>query len=111
MSTDWVQAVLDALDRGEPLTPPFDNLPVPFARLSDCSPGQATQRPVVVSRTDRRPRPSIDPRYAALPAIPAAAHDDPLRAAIDALAAAVTAFGDEQQRLFEEVRLTFPSLL
>jgi hypothetical protein len=109
-STDWVATGLDALDRGEPLAPPFDHLPDAFARLSGGSPGRMTMRFVKGSPRGPRSSPPIDPRYAALPAIPAAAHDDPLRAAIDALAAAATAFGDEAQLLFDEVRYTFPSI-
>lgn len=110
VSTDWVAAGLDALDRGEPLAPPFDHLADAFTRLDDGSSGRATQRLAVVSRGGPRARGPIDARYAALPAIPAAAHDDPLRAAIDALAAAATAFGDDVQLLFDEMRFTFPSL-
>lgn len=109
-STDWVAAGLDALDRGEPLAPPFDHLPDALARLNGGPSGRTTVRLVTASAGTPRPSRQIDRRYAALPAIPAAAHDDSLRAAIDALAAAAVAFGDEEQLLFDEVRYRFRSI-
>jgi hypothetical protein len=108
-SLDWVATALDALDRGEPVPPPFDHLPDAFARLGD---GAATsQRLVIVHGEDRvGPAPRIDRRYAAIPAVPAAALDDPLRAALDALHAAAIAHAGGVSQFLDEVRQEFPSL-
>ena len=52
----------------------------------------------------------IDPQAAALPAIFAAADADPLRAAVDALAAAIVTFGNDYPRLLQDVRDAFPEV-
>jgi hypothetical protein len=111
-STDWVARALDALDGGEPLPEPFDDMTAVFGRLHGRpgrGVGRATGSLVAASGGERAARPRVDPRSAALPAIPAAARSDPLRAAIDALAAAARAFGDAQV-LVDEVRSRFPAL-
>ena len=53
---------------------------------------------------------SIDPQFAALPAIFAAVEADPLRAAVDALYAAAITVGDEYPLLLGELRKVFPAL-
>ena len=53
---------------------------------------------------------SIDPQFAALPAIFAAAEAEPLRAAVDALYAAAVPFGQEYPLLLGELRRAFPAL-
>ncbi|ARQ72123.1 hypothetical protein CAG99_03055 [Streptomyces marincola] len=46
----------------------------------------------------------ISQPHMALPALPAAAAGDPLRAAIDAVFAAVTAYGEDHPALLREIR-------
>jgi hypothetical protein len=104
---DWVSAGLDSLDGGEPLPAPFDHVPNAFARLhGGDSPGEMALRLIDFADGERPPA-RVDPRFAALPAIPAAAGDDPARAAADALCAAAAAHGDDVQMLFDQVRYTF----
>ncbi len=112
-SLDWVAPALDALEQGNPLPEPFDHLPDAFERLRGSDRGR-TRATLTIIRADKPPperRPRIDPRYAALPAIPAAAHPDPLRGALDALQAATATFADDDQRLLDDLRHTFSSQL
>ncbi len=54
--------------------------------------------------------PRMDPQAAALPAVFAAADADPLRAAVDAVAAAIATFGKEYPHLLRELREAFPQV-
>jgi hypothetical protein len=73
---DWVAAGLDALDKGEPLPPPFDHMPDAFDRLHGAnSAGHVTFEITTLPDGERPPR--IDARLAALPAIPAATRPAP----------------------------------
>ncbi len=109
---DWIAPALAAMDRGDPLPPPFDG---------DGRPGSS--KPAFDRlRSDRRvPRtavPSPDGRFGqchqqsmALPAIFSARQEDPLRAALDALHSGAAGFGrDRYPALFTEVREAFPRL-
>lgn len=104
---DWVAAGLDALDKGEPLPPPFDHMPDAFARLHGGNSAGHMTFEITTLPDGERPPARVDPRFASLPAIPAAAGGDPARAAADALCATAVAYGDDQQMLFDQVRYTF----
>ncbi|WP_409473642.1 hypothetical protein [Streptomyces sp. HC307] len=95
---DWVARGLAELDRGEPYSPPLDD----SRRLRDA----------VLS--DARVPQSHDgtpglPQVAALTALWDAAAPDPLKAALDALLAAVVTHDTDYPHLFAEVRRTFPA--
>ncbi|CAL9504366.1 hypothetical protein SUDANB58_03520 [Streptomyces sp. enrichment culture] len=64
----------------------------------------AVARPVPAPHVPRR----ISRPHYALPALPAAAGPDPLRAALDAVWAAVGAYGEDYPRLLAEVRAACP---
>ncbi|MET9777895.1 hypothetical protein ABZ023_27200 [Streptomyces sp. NPDC006367] len=94
---DWVARGLAELDRGEPYSPPLDD----SRRLRDAVFSDA--------RVPRSPdgTPGL-PQAAALAALWDAAAPDPLKAALDALLAAVVTHGTGHLRLFAEVRRAFP---
>jgi hypothetical protein len=101
---------LAALDRGEALPPPFDDWAQAWERL--LGKGLAVQN---VHRRVENPDdiefpPRMDPQAAALPAVFAAADADPLRAAVDAVAAAIATFGNDYPRLLGELRQAFPEI-
>jgi len=109
-SLEWVAPALAALERGEPLPPPFDDWAQAWRRLLG---GDAVVQNVHVRAEDGHDSEAqlrIDPRAAALPAIFAAGDADPLRAAVDAVAAAIVTFGGEYPRFLGDLRDTFPSL-
>jgi hypothetical protein len=54
--------------------------------------------------------PRIDPQAAALPAVFAAADADPLRAAVDAVTAAIVTFGKDYPHLLQDLRDRFPEV-
>ena len=99
---DWVAPALDALDHGESLPAPFDDSAQAFRRLS----GDERPLRVVITHPGGAPGP-ISQKHAALPAVTGAADTDPLRAAIDALYAAVVTFGDDFRIVLAEVRGSF----
>ncbi len=95
---DWVARGLAELDRGEPYSPPLDDT----RRLRDA-----------VFSDERVPRPHDGapglPQAAALAALWDAAAPDPLKAALDAVFAAMVTHGTDSARLCAEVRRTFPA--
>ncbi|WP_206315077.1 hypothetical protein [Streptomyces sp. C1-2] len=58
----------------------------------------------VVDSTPSRPRGRISQPHFASPALPAAVHPDPLRAALDAVCAAVETYGEHYPELLAEIR-------
>ncbi|MFJ8079249.1 hypothetical protein ACIQ6Y_01290 [Streptomyces sp. NPDC096205] len=131
---DWIAAGLAALDEGRPLPPPFDDPDrmwraldsdprVPDRTVAQAVPPEPSRIPEV-----RLPAQVVGPAAAliessgasgttsyvgelrlsqphmALPALLAAAEPDPLRAALDAVHAAVTAYGEDYPSLLAEVR-------
>ncbi|WP_405008452.1 hypothetical protein OHV13_33945 [Kitasatospora purpeofusca] len=119
---DWVAAALTALTDGGPLPPPFDDrvrmwealesdprapcrtvgpaVPAAGSTRSTGSVIRSTVGTVPVPEPPRR----VSQSHMALPALPAAAGADPLRAALDAVFAAVAAYGEDHRNLLEEVR-------
>lgn len=96
---DWVAPALDAMDLGDPLPPPFDDMSQVWERvyrLPDFS-----RR--LVSSTDGRLH-NVSQQAMAVGAIEAAVHPDPLRAAIDAICAAAATFGGDYKNFLAEVR-------
>lgn len=109
-SLNWAAPALAALERSETLPEPFDDQMKVWRMLLG---EDAHVRNVHVSTTGpphiELPT-NIDPQFAALPAIFAAADADPLRAAVDALYAAAVTFGQEYPLLLGELRREFPAL-
>ena len=104
VEVDWIAPALAAADRGDPLPSPFDDQRRAWdLLLSD----EQVPKTVVTS-----PDGTIDnylQQAAAFSAIFSVQHEDPLHAAVDALWAAVFAFGHgRHQVLFAEVRRAFP---
>jgi hypothetical protein len=97
---DWITAALDAVDRGDPLPPPFEDA------------GQAWHRLLSDPRVPRTLVTTPDGRHdnalqqaMAFPALLGAKADDPLRAVFGALHAGVVTFGRGRQDVFlAEVR-------
>lgn len=104
-SLDWVQPALNALERDEPLPPPFDD----ERRVWDLLLGEDVELQVVVATTED-PAPTMWPPAAALPTLFAAVELDPLHAAIDAVFGAAITFGNEYPQLLRELRDTFPTV-
>jgi hypothetical protein len=92
---DWVARGLEELDRGEPYSPPLDD----SRRLRDAVFSDASV-PMSLDGT-----PGL-PQVAAFTALWDAAAADPLKAALDALLAAVVTHGTDYPHLFAEVRRT-----
>ena len=104
-SIDWVLPALDALEREEPLPPPFDD----ERRVWDLLVGEDVQLQAVLA-TPKDPAPEMWPPAAALPTLFAAVELDPLHAAIDAVFGAAVTFGKDYPLLLRELRDTFPTL-
>ncbi len=97
---DWVARGLAELDRGEPYSPPLDD------------PRRLRTMALSDERVPRSPDGTPDlPQVAALTALWDAAACDPLKAALDALLAAVVTHATDRSALLTEVRQTFPALL
>jgi hypothetical protein len=104
---DWIAPALAALDRGEPLPPPFDDDRRAWGilLLSDAR----VPRTLVTSPDGRLD--NCLQQAMAFPALFSALEQDPLRAALDALWSAAVAFGHgRHQVLFSEVRQAFPAV-
>ncbi|MEU4766469.1 hypothetical protein AB0H12_24750 [Actinosynnema sp. NPDC023794] len=104
---DWIAPALAAMDRGEPLPPPFGDGPL----------GELLDLLLADERIPRTPMPSLDGKHdvlqqaTALPAIFAAHEENPLKAALEALWAGVQTFGRRRYGvLFAELRESFPGL-
>ncbi|GAB3156758.1 hypothetical protein GCM10027290_55270 [Micromonospora sonneratiae] len=100
---DWTAPALAALDRGEPLPPPFTDDTEVWQRFH-----ADEQMPrTLVTSLDGRHHDMLQ-QGMAVPALFGAAEADPLQAALDALFAAAVTFGrDHYRELLDEVRRTF----
>ncbi|MGP4112434.1 hypothetical protein ACTWP5_16180 [Streptomyces sp. 4N509B] len=100
---DWIAPSLAALESGAALPEPLDDTERTWRLLWD------DER---VPRTTVRPHDGragvISQQAAAIPAVWGAAEADPLRAALEALLAAVATYGVECPALLREVRRAFP---
>jgi hypothetical protein len=92
-TVDWITPALAAMDRGEPLPPPFDTEKPPWDRL------WADPRVPVTTVTIPTGTPNCSQQAIAFPAIHAAYHDDPLAAAVDTVYWAALAYGDRHRDL------------
>ena len=90
---DWIAAALAGLDRGEALPAPFDDHAQMWQRL------WADQRVPRTTVTIPTGTPNCSQQAIALPAIPAAANDDPLAAAVDTIYFAALAYGERHPDL------------
>lgn len=109
-SLEWVAQALAALERDDALPPPFDDSAQAWQRLLGAdlrvqNVHVRTENPDVVEFPPR-----IDPQAAALPAVFAAADADSLRAAVDAVAAAIVTFGNQYPQLLRDLRDAFPEV-
>ncbi|MFE2756286.1 hypothetical protein ACFXGA_30225 [Actinosynnema sp. NPDC059335] len=103
---DWIAPALAAMDRGEPLPPPFDD----DRRLWDRLLADERVPHTLVTTPDGRHDDFLQ-QAMALPAIFTTRERDPLRAALDAVWTAVGAFGRGRHGLlFAELRRAFPVL-
>ena len=109
-SLEWVAPALAAVERGEALPPPFDDWGQAWARLLGDDVVVHNVHVRVEHADDVDVSPPIDRRAAAMPAIFAAADADPLRAAVNAVAAAVVTFGDDHARFLQDLRDAFPEV-
>ena len=108
----WVAAGLGAIDRGETLPPPFDDRKAAFDKLFE---GFGQVRAVttfsIVGRNetvaDRISSTKLSKPHAALPAVFAAVESDSLRAACDALSAAIWTAGPEHPAFLKKVHEFF----
>jgi hypothetical protein len=107
---EWVAPALAALERGDALPPPFDDWAQAWGRLLGNDAKVQNVHVRVENAHDVEFSSRIDPQAAALPAIFAAADADPLRSAVNAIAAAIWTFGDDHRRLLQDLRDAFPSL-
>ncbi|MES9537758.1 hypothetical protein [Actinomadura sp. NPDC000600] len=101
-SIDWIAPALLAMDRAQPLPPPFDDMEHVWPRL------WADEQ--VPSSTVTLPGGRIhnfSQQAAAVPALFEAVEADPLQASLDALWAAAAAFGTDYRDLLQEVRDAF----
>ncbi|SHN45299.1 hypothetical protein [Cryptosporangium aurantiacum] len=104
----WIAAGLSSLERGEQ---PFEDEAATWDRL--WSDPRAPRTVVTSPPSPVRPQgtPNFSQQAMALPAVFAAAHEDPLAAAFDALWAAAGASGfDGYQPFLTSVRVAFPAL-
>ncbi|MCC8243294.1 hypothetical protein [Saccharothrix luteola] len=103
---DWIAPALAAMDRGEPLPPPFEDTLQPWDRM------------MVDERIPQTVVTTLDGRYdnfsqqaMALPALFAEAEPDPLAAACEAVWSAVSTLGPGRyDALFDELRKAFPAI-
>lgn len=108
---DWVRPALSALDRGEPLPAPFDDLTNAFRRLR---PEDGSRVGVFVRVVRTPPEGSVPPAQRsihrpsfALPAVVSAAPANPLQALVDTFSHAAATFHDERADLVAELRDRF----
>lgn len=104
-AVEWIAPALAALDRGEPLPPPFDQPDRAWERLiADPDAPDTTMLGM-----DGRSWPCHQQSFA-LPALRHAADSDPLRAALAATLDACAGYGADYPELLAELRSTFPEL-
>ncbi len=101
---DWIAAALTALHRGEPLPPPFDDVERAWQRL------WSDRRIPQTAVTTPDGTPNFSQQALAFQAFTQATNDDPLAAAVDALAAAMSAHGPAYREVATQCRATFPML-
>ena len=111
---DWMAPAWAAVERGGPLPAEFADPVALWARIT----GEQPPALSFVALNKIGPGPAdpiraaldgpVDPIAMAVPALAAAALPDPLRAALEALWAAVTAYADRRAVFLAEVRRTFP---
>ncbi|MFF0726104.1 hypothetical protein [Streptomyces sp. NPDC004134] len=99
----WIAAGLGALDRGEPLPAPLDDISRAFEWLF-ADPGVPQ---TLVDSTDGACD-NVLRQAMALPALFGAAEPDPVRAALDALSHAAATWGSAYPELFAEARAQLP---
>lgn len=103
---DWIAPALDAMDRGEPLPPPFDDDRAIWERLMTDERIPKTSVAAPTGKGDRYLQQAM-----ALPAVYSALEEDPLRAVCDTLMAGMTTFGRiRHDLLLEELREAFPAV-
>lgn len=95
----WLAAGLDAVDRGEDLPAPFDDMTRAFDRLF----ADPDVPHTLVDSPDGRHDNALQ-QAMALPALFGAAEPNPLRAALDALSHAAVTWGSAYPELFAEAR-------
>jgi len=90
---DWIAPALAALERGEPMPPPFDGEQLPWNRLF--------ADPAIRHTTVAMPNgpPNCSQQAMAFTALSAAAHADPLAAAVDTVYFAANAYGSHHREL------------
>jgi hypothetical protein len=88
----WIADALAALDRDDPLPPPFDDEHALWQRLF------ADERVPATTVTTPDGTPNFSQQAIALPAIRAAAHDDPLAGAVDTVYFAALVAGEDHYR-------------
>ncbi|GAA0245759.1 hypothetical protein GCM10010492_51510 [Saccharothrix mutabilis subsp. mutabilis] len=102
----WIAPALDAVDRGEPLPPPFEDDREPWDRLLS----DPTVPQTLITTPDGR----IDnflQQAMALPVLFAVTGEDPLRAAVEVVHTAAATMGYGRHGvLFAELRQAFPGL-
>ncbi|MGY1583008.1 hypothetical protein [Streptomyces sp. MN13] len=105
----WVAPALTALAEGRPLPAPFDDWdrmwPARSVRGMAVTHGAHTSPAAPAGRSERR----ISQPHMALPAVFRAGGPEPLRAAVDAVTAAVHAYGEDYPTLLREVRPALPA--
>jgi hypothetical protein len=103
---DWIVPALAAVDRGEPLPPPFDDDRLVWDRLL----ADPDVPHTLVTDPDGRHDNCLQ-QAMALPAIFAVLAEDPLHGVLDALWSAAVAFGrGNHSVLFAELRAAFPAV-
>ncbi|MFD2473453.1 hypothetical protein [Amycolatopsis silviterrae] len=103
---EWIAPALAAMDRGEPLPPPFDD----DRRAWDLLLSDERVPRTLATSPDGESDNCLQ-QAMAFPAVFSAREPDPLRAAFDALWAAAVTFGyGRHGALFAEVRQAFPAL-
>jgi hypothetical protein len=100
----WIAPALAALDRGEPLPPPFDD----DRRAWDLLWSDPQVPQTIVTTPDGTP--NFSQQALAFPTLTLAMADDPLGAAVDAIAAAMFAAGPDFGEVAVAARAAFPVL-
>jgi hypothetical protein len=103
-TVDWIADGLAAIERGQQPPPPLDDHVQTWQLLRA---DQQVPHTVVTIPTGT---PNCSQQAAALPAIFAAARDNPLAAAVDALHAAAYAYGSDYSQLLNAAKTAFPML-
>ncbi|MDO3705021.1 hypothetical protein Q3W71_25470 [Micromonospora sp. C28SCA-DRY-2] len=101
---DWIVPALAALDRGEPLPPPFDDDHRAWQRL------WADGRVPATTVTSPDGTPNCSAQAMAFPAIRAAVHPDPLAGAVDTVYFAALTAGDQRPALLAAARAALADL-